>query len=362
MLVNLFNYLSEFYSGLSVFTYLTLRGIMSMLTALVLTLVMGPLFIKLLSINNLGQTVREDGPREHIKKNGTPTMGGLLIISSILISSLLWGDLGSAYVSMGLVCMLAFSLIGLYDDLKKISRSNNKGISAKTKFLAQSVVALLLGYLLLNNISNPLIEQSLLIPYIKDTSIFLNSFLYVGLIFIVIVGSSNAVNLTDGLDGLATMPIILIAAALSVFAYVAGNIVFASYLGIPYIQGVGEVLIITAAIAGSCLGFLWYNTYPAEVFMGDVGSLGLGAVLGYVAIVVRQEIVYMIMAGIFVIEALSVILQVSSFKLFKKRIFKMAPIHHHFELSGWPEPKVIVRFWIITVILVLIGLASLKIR
>jgi phospho-N-acetylmuramoyl-pentapeptide-transferase len=362
MLLNLFNYLSEFYSGFSVFTYLTLRGIMSMLTALMLTLVMGPMVIKLLSRNNFGQIVRKDGPRDHIKKNGTPTMGGLLIISSILISSLLWSDLDNIYVSMGLVCMFLFSLIGLYDDLKKISRSNNKGMSAKAKFLAQSVAALLLGYFLLSNISDPSIEQSLLIPYIKDTSILLNSFLYIGLIFIVIVGSSNAVNLTDGLDGLATMPVILISAALTIFAYVAGNIVFSSYLEVPYIQGVGEVLVISAAIAGSCLGFLWYNTYPAEVFMGDVGSLGLGAILGYIAIVVRQEIVYMVMAGIFVIEVLSVILQVFSFKLFKKRIFKMAPIHHHFELLGWPEPKVIVRFWIITVILVLIGLASLKIR
>jgi len=362
MLTYLFDYLSSFYSGFNVFSYLTLRGIMSMLTALILSLLMGPFVINFLSKNKLGQTVRDDGPIEHLKKNGTPTMGGILIISSIIISTLLWSDLSNEYIWIGLACILSFSLIGFCDDLKKIKESSTKGLSAKRKFLAQTLVALVLGYVLLDNIADPLVQQSLLIPYVKDTSILLNSFLFIFLIFLVLVGSSNAVNLTDGLDGLATMPVILVACGLTILSYVAGNIIFATYLGVPYIAGGGEVLIISAAIAGASLGFLWYNTYPADIFMGDVGSLGLGAGLGYIAIIVKQEIVYMIMAGIFVLEVLSVILQVGSYKLFKKRIFKMAPIHHHFELSGWAEPKVIVRFWIITAILVLVGLASLKIR
>jgi len=364
MLINLFEFLENYDSAFSVFSYLTLRGVLAMLTALLLALFFGPKVIRYLTLRSFGEKIREDGPQRHFEKSGTPTMGGLLILLSTVLSTILWADLENLYIWIGLFTILSFSLIGFYDDIKKIKTKTqiSRGLKARQKFLLQITLSLILGFALLSAMTQPEVQQALLIPYLKDTSIFLNSFLYLILVILVLVGSSNAVNLTDGLDGLATMPVILVATGLSVLCYVSGNIIFSSYLQIPYVAGSGEVLIISLAIAGACLGFLWFNTYPAQIFMGDVGSLGLGAGLGYIALVINQEIVFMIMAGIFVLEALSVIIQVSSFKLTGKRVFRMAPIHHHFELKGWPEPKIIVRFWIITVILVLIGLASLKIR
>ena len=292
---------------------------------------------------------------------GTPTMGGGLILISILISTLLWADLSNTYIWLMIFVTTSFGAIGLVDDYSKIKHKNSDGMSALTKYFLQSIVAIVVAlYLFLN--ANTSQETSLLVPFIKDLSIPLGFIGFTALTYLVVVGSSNAVNLTDGLDGLAIMPAVMIISALGIFAYLTGNFQFASYLHIPYIAGAGELLIFTAAICGAGLGFLWFNTYPAMVFMGDVGSLALGAALGVIAVIVRQEIVLMIMGGVFVIETLSVILQVGSYKLTGKRIFRMAPLHHHYELKGWPEPRVIVRFWIITVMLVLIGLATLKLR
>jgi phospho-N-acetylmuramoyl-pentapeptide-transferase len=360
MLLWLAQILEQFYSGFNVFQYLTLRAILGVLTALLFSLWVGPLLIKRLSFHQIGQTIRDDGPQSHLSKAGTPTMGGALILVAISVATLLWADLSNRYIWVALLVTLAFGVVGFVDDYKKIVYRNSKGLSARSKYFWQSVIALCAAAFLYRHAVSPA-ETSLIVPFFKDVSIALGGF-YILLTYFVIVGSSNAVNLTDGLDGLAIMPTVMVAGALGLFAYLSGHWAFANYLGIPYVENVGEVIIFCGAMVGAGLGFLWFNTYPAQVFMGDVGALALGAALGVVAVIVRQELVLLIMGGVFVMETVSVILQVASFKLTGRRIFRMAPIHHHFELKGWPEPRVIVRFWIITVILVLIGLASLKVR
>lgn len=351
---------NNLYHAFSVFEYITLRTILSTLTALFVALLIGPAFIRRLSARQVRQVVREDGPISHLTKSGTPTMGGSLILIAITIAVLLWGDLTNRYLWVVLFSMLGFGAIGWLDDHLKLTRHDSRGLWPRYKFLLQSIVGLAAAtYLYLS--ASVLAETTLYFPFFKNLFIHLGVF-YIFFVYLVVVGSSNAVNLTDGLDGLAILPTALIAAALGVFAYVTGNFNFAKYLMIPYVPGVGELVIYCGAIVGAGLGFLWFNTYPAQVFMGDVGSLGLGAAIGVLAVAVRQEIVLFLMGGVFVLETVSVILQVASFKLTGKRIFKMAPIHHHFELKGWPEPRVIVRFWIITFILVLFGLATLKLR
>jgi phospho-N-acetylmuramoyl-pentapeptide-transferase len=364
MLLYLTNYLAQFESGFNVFSYLTMRAILGALTALILSFVIGPRMIKKLSVNQVGQPVREEGPGTHLLKAGTPTMGGALILTAIAVSTVLWADLENMFVWVVLFVTLAFGVIGYVDDYKKLVLQDPAGISAKQKLFWQSLAAIVAAVVLYYGAeANGTLETAtaLLIPYFKDLTIPLGM-LQMVITYLFIVGFSNAVNLTDGLDGLAIMPTVLVGGALGLFAYVTGNINFSGYLGIPYVAGTGEIMVFCAALAGAGLGFLWFNTYPAQVFMGDIGALSLGAALGAVAVVVRQEIVLAIMGGVFVVETLSVIIQVASFKLTGKRVFRMAPLHHHFELKGWAEPKVIVRFWIITVILVLIGLASLKIR
>jgi len=360
MLLYLTQYLAQFESGFNVFNYLTMRAILGALTALVLSFIIGPRMIKRLSVNQLGQPVRDDGPATHLLKAGTPTMGGALILTAIAASTLLWADLENTYVWIVLFVTLSFGAIGYIDDYKKLVLQDPAGISAGQKFFWQSSAALVAAIALYVTATDE-VQTSLLIPYFKDLAIPLGLFQVV-VTYFFIVGFSNAVNLTDGLDGLAIMPTVLVGGALGIFAYVTGNVNFSGYLGIPYVAGTGEILVFCTALAGAGLGFLWFNTYPAQVFMGDIGALSLGAALGIVAVVVRQEIVLAIMGGVFVVETLSVIIQVASYKMTGKRVFRMAPLHHHFELKGWAEPKVIVRFWIITVILVLIGLASLKIR
>jgi phospho-N-acetylmuramoyl-pentapeptide-transferase len=316
--------------------------------------------ISMLSVNQVGQPVRDDGPDTHLIKAGTPTMGGALILMAIVVSTVLWADLENHFIWIVLFVTLSFGAIGYVDDYKKLILQDPAGLSARTKLFWQSAAALAAAIALFEMATDE-ISTSLLIPYFPNLWLPLGMFQIV-VTFFFIVGFSNAVNLTDGLDGLAIMPTVLVGSALGVFAYVTGNTNFSEYLGIPYVAGTGEVLVFCAALAGAGLGFLWFNTYPAQVFMGDIGALSLGAALGVVAVVVRQEIVLAIMGGVFVVETVSVMIQVASFKLTGKRVFRMAPLHHHFELKGWAEPKVIVRFWIITVILVLIGLASLKIR
>ena len=360
MLIWLTDYLTQFESGFGVFRYLTLRTILSVLTSLIISFILGPYLISHLTNKKIAQSIRDDGPEAHLNKIGTPTMGGLLILLSIIFSTLCWGDISNRYILVVLTVTFLFGIIGLIDDYRKVIHNNPKGLSAKYKYAAQSIVALGAAIYLYQSATLP-VETQLLIPFFK-AYIFDMGWLYVVLVYFVIVGSSNAVNLTDGLDGLAILPTVMVAGALAIFAYLTGHIRFSDYLGIPYIPGVGEVAVFCGAMVGSGLGFLWFNTYPAQVFMGDIGALSLGAALGIVAVVTRQELVLFIMGGVFVVETLSVVLQVSSYKLTGKRIFKMAPLHHHYELKGWPEPRVIVRFWIITVILILIGLASLKIR
>jgi len=360
MFLTLAEYLQQYESGFSVFQYITLRAILGTITALVLSLVIGPTMIRKLSSYKIGQQIRDDGPQSHLSKAGTPTMGGALILVSISISTLLWADLSSDKVWTVLLVTLAFGLIGGVDDYKKLVYGNAKGLPAKVKYFWQTVVGLSAAFYMYSSAVSP-VETTLIFPFLKDVMVPMGGG-FIILTYLVIVGSSNAVNLTDGLDGLAIMPTVMVAGALGVFAYLSGHATFANYLGIPYVVGVGELTIFCGALVGAGLGFLWFNTYPAMVFMGDIGALALGAALGVVAVYVRQELVLVIMGGIFVMETVSVILQVASYKLTGKRIFRMAPIHHHFELKGWPEPRVIVRFWIITVVLVLIGLASLKLR
>ena len=360
MLLYLIDWLTSFNSGFGVFRYLTLRAILGVLTALAISFVLGPAMIRRLRQYKIGQTVRDDGPQSHLCKAGTPTMGGALMLVAVGISTLLWSNLANIYVWVVLLVTLAFGAIGLVDDYKKLVLRNPRGLAARYKYFWQSVVGLIAAVWLFWIAKTPA-ETALLIPYLKDVSLQLGPW-YILLTYLVIVGSSNAVNLTDGLDGLAVMPVVLVTGALGIFVYASGHVKFAEYLLIPSVPGVGEVVVFCSALVGAGLGFLWFNTYPAQVFMGDVGALALGAALGVVAVVVRQELVLLIMGGIFVAETLSVMLQVASFKMTGKRIFRMAPLHHHFELKGWPEPRVIVRFWILSVILVLVGLASLKIR
>jgi len=360
MLTYLAEYLSQFDSGFNVFRYITLRAILAVLTALAMSFLVGPAMIRRLSAYKIGQTVRDDGPQSHLSKAGTPTMGGALILVAIGVSTLLWGDLTSRYVWVVLLTTLAFGLIGLVDDYKKLVKRDPRGLVARWKYFWQSVAGLAAAWVLYSTAVLPA-ETQLIFPFFKDLVIDLGPW-FVLLTYFVIVGSSNAVNLTDGLDGLAILPTVMVGGALGIFAYASGHAQFAEYLFMPHLPGVGELVVFCGAIVGAGLGFLWFNTYPAQVFMGDVGALGLGAGLGALAVMVRQELVLVIMGGIFVMETVSVILQVASFKLTGRRIFRMAPLHHHFELKGWPEPRVIVRFWIVTIILVLIGLATLKIR
>jgi phospho-N-acetylmuramoyl-pentapeptide-transferase len=360
MLLYLSNLLTEWASFFRLFNYLTLRAILAALTALMISLLIGPKMIAAFSKYQIGQRVRTDGPQSHLPKAGTPTMGGALILIAIGISTLLWADLTNRFVWITLLVTLSFGLVGFWDDYLKLVVGNSRGLIARYKYFWQSVAAIGAAVALFMTAKTPA-ETALYVPLFKAVAIPLGLG-YVFLTYFVLVGTSNAVNLTDGLDGLAIMPAVLVAGALGVFAYATGNAVFSDYLGIPFIEGTGEILVFCATLVGAGLGFLWFNTYPAQVFMGDIGALALGAALGIVAVIVRQEIVLFIMGGVFVMETVSVMLQVASFKLTGKRIFRMAPIHHHFELKGWAEPKVIVRFWIISVILVLVGLATLKVR
>lgn len=360
MLMLLAQYLAQFESAFRVFQYLTLRGILAAGTALAISLLLGPVMIRRLNHYQVAQAVRSDGPETHLGKSGTPTMGGALILVAIAISTLLWGDLSNAFVWVALLVTAAFGAVGWVDDYRKVVTRNSRGLPARWKFCWQSVIGLGAALFLYGSADSPVTTQ-LFLPFFKDAALGMGVF-FVVLAYFVIVGASNAVNLTDGLDGLAILPTVLVATALGVIAYLTGNINFAQYLHIPYVAGSGELAVFCGAIAGSGLGFLWFNTYPAQVFMGDVGALALGAALGTVAVITRHEIVFFIMGGIFVLETVSVILQVASFKLTGRRVFRMAPIHHHYELKGWPEPRVIVRFWIITVMLVLFGLATLKLR
>ncbi len=361
MLLMLSEYLARFHSAFRVFQYLTLRGILAAMTALAIALLIGPAMIGWLSRYQIGQRVRSDGPQTHLTKAGTPTMGGVLILVAMTLGTLMWADLHNRFVWIALLTTLGFGLVGFYDDYLKLVIGNSKGLIARYKYAGQSLVGLGAALALHWLHQNPA-ESSLYVPFFKTFVVPMSALGFVVLAYFVIVGTSNAVNLTDGLDGLAIMPAVLVAAALGVFAYVTGNVKFATYLQIPYIAGVGEVLIFSATMVGAGLGFLWFNAYPAQVFMGDVGALAVGAALGTLAVIVRQEIVLFVMGGVFVLETVSVMLQVASFKLTGKRVFRMAPIHHHFELKGWPEPKVIVRFWIMSFLLVLAGLATLKIR
>jgi len=360
MLTWLADYLAQFDTGFNVFRYITLRAVLSVLTALLIAFVVGPGMIRRLSAYKIGQTVRDDGPQTHLTKAGTPTMGGALILVSIAISTLLWGDLSNRYVWIVLITTLAFGLVGLVDDYKKLVKRDPKGLVARWKYFWQSVFGLGAAWALYTTAATPA-ETQLIVPFFKDVVVNLGPW-FVLFTYFVIVGSSNAVNLTDGLDGLAIMPTVMVAGALGIFAYVSGHARFAEYLFIPYLPGVGELAVFCAALVGAGLGFLWFNTHPAQVFMGDVGALALGAALGALAVMVRQELVLLIMGGVFVMETVSVIIQVASFKLTGRRVFRMAPLHHHFELKGWPEPRVIVRFWIVSIILVLIGLSTLKLR
>jgi len=360
MLLWLGEYLTQYYSFFNVFSYLTFRAIVSVLTALIIALYFGPKLIRYLQKMQIGQTVRDDGPESHLVKSGTPTMGGILILASIVVSTLLWADLSNVYVLVVLFVVITFGIIGFVDDYRKVIRKDANGLIARWKYFWQTVIALVTAIFLYSIAQDPN-ETALLIPFMKEVLPQLGIF-YIVITYFVIVGTSNAVNLTDGLDGLAIVPTIMVAGALALFAYVTGHANFSAYLNIPHIALTSELVIVCMAIVGAGLGFLWFNTYPAQVFMGDVGSLALGAALGVIAVLVRQELVLFIMGGVFVMETLSVILQVGSYKLRGERIFRMAPIHHHYELKGWPEPRVIVRFWIISLILVLIGLATLKLR
>ena len=377
MLLELADLLKGYVSGFHLFQYLTFRTIMSTLTSLAVSLLAGPAIIRKLAEIKAGQVIRSDGPQSHLSKAGTPTMGGALIIASIAASTLLWADLRNRYVWLVLGVTVAFGAIGFYDDYKKLVLKDSKGLAARWKYFWQSVFGLGVALFLYFTADTPA-ATTFYLPLIKQAQVPLGyvadaaagspwltgvgALAFIALAYFIVVGFSNAVNLTDGLDGLAIMPSVLVATALGVFAYLAGNKVFSEYLGIPAIPGAGELAIFCSALAGAGLGFLWFNTYPAQVFMGDIGALAIGAALGCIAVIVRQEIVLLIMGGVFVMETASVMLQVASFKLTGKRIFRMAPIHHHFELKGWPEPRVIVRFWIISVVLVLIGLATLKVR
>ncbi|MCE9632840.1 MAG: phospho-N-acetylmuramoyl-pentapeptide-transferase [Methylophilales bacterium] len=367
MLLELFRWLAHDVRTFNVFNYITLRAVMATLTALMISFVVGPVMIRKLTQYKVGQSVRDDGPQTHLIKAGTPTMGGALILVAIVISTLLWADLTNRYVWVVLIVTLGFGIVGWVDDWRKVVYRNPKGLSAREKYFWQTVLGFGAAFYLFHTATLPS-ETTLIFPFFKHIMLPLGAVGFILLTYLVIVGSSNAVNLTDGLDGLAIMPTVLVASALAIFAYAAGHLYFSKYLGIPYVPGAGELAVFCTAIAGAGLGFLWFNAYPAEVFMGDVGALALGAALGVVAVIVRQEIVLFIMGGVFVVETLSVAAQVSYFKYTKyrfgegKRIFLMAPLHHHYEQKGWKETQVVVRFWIITMMLVLVGLSTLKLR
>ena len=367
MLLELFRWLAHDVRTFNVFNYITLRAVMATLTALIISFVVGPVMIRKLTQYKVGQSVRDDGPQTHLIKAGTPTMGGALILVAIVISTLLWADLTNRYVWVVLIVTLGFGIVGWVDDWRKVVYRNPKGLSAREKYFWQTVLGFGAAFYLFHTATLPS-ETTLIFPFFKHVMLPLGAVGFILLTYLVIVGSSNAVNLTDGLDGLAIMPTVLVASALAIFSYAAGHLYFSKYLGIPYVPGAGELAVFCTAIAGAGLGFLWFNAYPAEVFMGDVGALALGAALGVVAVIVRQEIVLFIMGGVFVVETLSVAAQVSYFKYTKyrfgegKRIFLMAPLHHHYEQKGWKETQVVVRFWIITMMLVLVGLSTLKLR
>jgi phospho-N-acetylmuramoyl-pentapeptide-transferase len=361
MLLEIFEWLGKDVRAFNVFSYITLRAVLAAMTALVISFVIGPWMIRKLTAMKIGQSVRSDGPQTHLVKAGTPTMGGALILTAVAVTTLLWGDLSNRYVWACLVTTVGFGAIGWIDDYRKVVHKNSKGLSAKSKFFWQTVIAATaLSYLAFR--ANLPQQTDLIVPFFKTVAIPLGAIGFIVLGWFMVVGFSNAVNLTDGLDGLAIMPTVMVASALAIFAYVAGNKVFATYLGVPHIAGAGELAIFCGAIAGAGLAFLWFNAYPAEVFMGDVGALALGGAIGLVAVICRQEIVLIIMGGVFVVETLSVMIQVASFKLTGKRVFRMAPLHHHYELKGWKENQVVVRFWIITMMLVLFGLSTLKLR
>ena len=361
MLLALTQWLGHDIRAFNVFGYITLRAVLAMLTALMISFIVGPTMIRKLTAYKIGQSVRDDGPQTHLVKAGTPTMGGALILVAMAISTLLWADLRNPYVWVVLATTLGFGAIGWVDDWRKVVHRNPKGLSAKAKYFWQSLIGVSVAVFLAMTATLPA-HTELIVPFFKMLTIPLGGVGFVVLAYFVIVGSSNAVNLTDGLDGLAIMPTVMVAGALALFAYVAGHFVFSRYLGVPYVPGAGELAVFCTALAGAGLGFLWFNAYPAEVFMGDVGALALGAAIGVVAVIVRQEIVLFVMGGVFVVETLSVVLQVGSFKLTGKRIFRMAPLHHHYELKGWKENQVVVRFWIISMMLVLVGLSTLKLR
>lgn len=367
MLLELARYLAHDIRGFNVFNYITLRAVLATLTALAISFIAGPSMIRKLTEYKVGQAVRDDGPQTHLIKTGTPTMGGALILVSIAASTLLWADLSNRFVWVVLVTTLGFGAIGWVDDYRKVVYKNPKGLSAKAKYFWQSLIGLAVAVFLYKTSTTP-VETTLIVPFFKHLVLPLSAAGFIVLTYLVVVGSSNAVNLTDGLDGLAILPTVMVASALGIFAYVAGHLYFSKYLGVPYVAGSGELMVFCAAMAGAGLGFLWFNAYPAEVFMGDVGALALGAALGIVAVIVRQEIILFIMGGVFVVETFSVAAQVMYFKYTKKkygvgrRIFLMAPLHHHYEEKGWKETQVVVRFWIISMMLVLIGLASLKLR
>jgi phospho-N-acetylmuramoyl-pentapeptide-transferase len=360
MLLELADWMARHFTALHLFSYITFRTIMATLTSLALSLLFGPALIRKLAALKAGQVVRKDGPQTHLSKAGTPTMGGVMILLAVAIATLLWADLANRYVWLVLAVLLCFGAIGFYDDYRKLVLKDSRGLASRWKYFWQSVFGLGAAWFLFHSAILPA-ETALYVPVFKHVALPLGV-LFIVIAYFMIVGFSNAVNLTDGLDGLAIMPTVLVSGALGIFAYLAGNKVFSEYLAIPAIPGAGELSIFCGALSGAGLGFLWFNTYPAQVFMGDVGALAIGAALAAIAVIVRQEIVLLIMGGVFVMETASVMLQVASFKMTGKRIFRMAPIHHHFELKGWPEPRVIVRFWIISVVLVLIGLATLKVR
>ncbi len=389
MLLLLSQWLQEYIGSLRIVNYLTFRALMANLTSIFIGLMLGPIVIRKLQHLKVGQAVRDDGPQTHLIKSGTPTMGGVLILLSITVSTLLWADWTNRFIWIVLAVMIGFGAIGWVDDFRKVVYKDPQGMRAKEKYFWQTCIgvgaAFYLAFTVAQNTNLQVVKFffewithpfsvavpdniHLTIPFVKDFSYPLGIFGFMVLTYFVIVGTSNAVNLTDGLDGLVIMPVVLVGSALGIFSYVMGNAVYAKYLIFPHIAGAGEVLIICSSIAGAGLAFLWFNTYPAQVFMGDVGALALGGALGTIAVIVRQEIILFIMGGVFVVETLSVILQVSYFKYTKKRygtgkrLLKMAPLHHHFELSGWKETQVVVRFWIITLVLVLIGLSTLKIR
>jgi phospho-N-acetylmuramoyl-pentapeptide-transferase len=361
MLLWLFQHLGQDVRAFNVFNYLTLRTVLAALTALTISFIVGPAVIRRLTLLKIGQSVRTDGPQTHLVKAGTPTMGGALILVSVIVTTLLWADLTNAYVWVALFTLSGFGVIGWVDDWRKVVEKNSRGLPSRWKYFWQSVIGLAVAGYLWHAATLPQ-HTELIIPFAKHATLTLSAAAFIALAYFVVVGASNAVNLTDGLDGLAILPTVMVAAALAIFAYVAGHAVFSKYLGVPFVPGAGELAIFCAAMAGAGLAFLWFNAYPAEVFMGDVGALALGAALGVVAVIVRQEIILFIMCGVFVVETLSVMVQVASFKLTGKRVFRMAPSHHHYELKGWKENQVVVRCWIISMMLGLIGLSSLTLR